>query len=149
MKLCLVCSTGGHLLQLYLLKDMWMQHERFWVTFPGRDSEYFLGDEMVYFAYHPTNRSIGNLIKNFFLALKILRQENPDVILSTGAGVAVPFIIIGRMLGKKTIYLESMTRCNTLSLAGKLVYHIVNHFLVQNSELADKYKKAIFKGQVL
>ena len=33
MKVCLVCSSGGHLTHLYLLKPFWQGKKRFWVTF--------------------------------------------------------------------------------------------------------------------
>jgi UDP-N-acetylglucosamine:LPS N-acetylglucosamine transferase len=71
------------------------------------------------------------------------------VIISTGAGVAVPFIYVGRLLGIRTIYLESWTRVKGLSLSARLVYPVVDVMLVQWPEVAGKYAKAMFKGQVL
>ncbi len=44
----------------------------------------------MYPCYFPTNRNLINLVKNTFLAFKILRDEKPDVIISSGAAVAVP-----------------------------------------------------------
>jgi beta-1,4-N-acetylglucosaminyltransferase len=149
MKLCLVCSSGGHFLQLHSLKEMWQGYERVWVTFPGKDTEYYLAHEKKYYAYYPTNRSIWNLVKNIVLAVRTLKIEKPDIILSTGAGVAVPFIYAGKLLGIKTIYIESLTRVNSLSLTGRLIYPVVNDLLVQWPELAAKYKKAHFAGQVI
>lgn len=149
MKLCLVCSSGGHFFQLRSLNDLWQRHERFWVTFSSQDTKSLLNDEQVYWAYQPTNRNIKNLVKNTLLAFKILRTEKPDAIISTGAGVAVPFLYMGRLLGIRTIYIESLTRVNGLSLSGKLVYPVVNTMLVQWPQMADKYKKAVFQGQVV
>lgn len=168
MKLCLVCSSGGHFFQLYLLKDFWKEHDRFWVTFlekihvplmydekiftsrlPRKIDTAFVSNEKFCDAYHPTNRSIINFIRNLFLAFKILRKERPDVIISTGAGVGVPFIYTGRLLKIKTIFIESATRVNGLSLSGRLVYPAVGHFIVQWPELAEKYPKAKFAGRVI
>ena len=92
MKLCLVASTGGHLLQLVSLEQAWKPHERFWVTFPKIDAQTLLKNERVVWAYHPTNRNVKNLIKNLWLAWRLLRRERPEVIISTGAGVGVPFL---------------------------------------------------------
>ena len=147
-KICLVCSSGGHFLQLYSLKDVWGANDRFWVTFPGNDTNYFLKNETVYHAYFPTNRSLKNLVRNIFIAIKILKKEKPDVIISTGAGIAVPLIYLGRLFSIRTFYIESMTRVKDLSLSGKLIYPVVNHLLVQWPELAEKYKKTVYKGQV-
>ena len=33
MRVVLVCSSGGHLIQLHQLKPWWEKHERTWVTF--------------------------------------------------------------------------------------------------------------------
>ncbi|HAJ57602.1 MAG TPA: UDP-N-acetylglucosamine--LPS N-acetylglucosamine transferase [Candidatus Omnitrophica bacterium] len=149
MKLCLVCSSGGHFLQLYALKEFWQDHDRFWVTFLGRDVLPLLPQEKSYDAYHPTNRNIVNLVRNLFLAFRVLKKEKPDCIISTGAGVGVPFIYAGKILGIKTVYIETLTRVNTLSLTGRLVYYVVDHFIAQWPELAKKYKKAVFGGRVL
>ncbi len=149
MKLCLVCSSGGHFLQLNYLKELWADYDRFWVSFPHSDTTCLIENEKKYWAHHPTNRNIKNLAKNLLLAYKILRKEKPDAIISTGAGVAVPFIYLGRLLNINTIYVESLARVESLSLSGKLVYPVVRHFLVQWPQLANKYKKAVYKGQVI
>ncbi|MDY6934874.1 MAG: PssD/Cps14F family polysaccharide biosynthesis glycosyltransferase [Spirochaetota bacterium] len=148
-KLALIASSGGHLFQLYSLKEFWSDKEHFWVSFPTQDAEYLLKDERVYWAYYPTNRNVINLIRNIFLALKLLRKERPNAIISTGAGVAVPFIFIGKILGIKTIYIESITRNQEFSMSAYLVYPYVDNLLVQWQELADKYKKAQYHGRVI
>ena len=82
------------------------------------------------------------------LAWKILRNERPDCVISTGAGIAVPFLLLGRVLGMKTVYIESFARKNNLSLTGKLVYRLVNHFFGQSEKLGLQYKKAVFRGTI-
>ncbi len=149
LKLCLVASSGGHLMQLLSLKAAWGQHERFWISFPKDDALALLKEERVIWAHHPTNRNLKNLIKNIGLAWHILRTEKPDAVISTGAGVAVPFLLIGKMLGIKTVYIESLTRIEGLSLSGKMVYPFVSRFFVQWADLAKRYPKAIYEGQVL
>ena len=83
------------------------------------------------------------------LSFKILNKERPDLIISTGAGIAVPFIYIAKIFKIKTIYIESLTRVEKLSLTGKLIYPIVDLLLVQWPELEKKYSKAKFKGQII
>ena len=80
MKICLVGSSGGHLTHLYLLEDWWKKHDRFWVTFEKQDAKSILKDEKKYWCFFPTNRNIKNLIKNTFLAIKVLIKEKPDII---------------------------------------------------------------------
>jgi len=103
---------------------------------------------MVVWACHPTNRNIPNFLRNLVLALKVLRRERPGLIISAGAGVSVPFIYAGRVLGIPSVYIESWARIRSLSLSGKLVYPFVKRFLVQWPDLAQKYRKAEFRGSV-
>lgn len=148
-KLALVASSGGHLFQLSSLKDFWGEKDHFWVSFKTEDAKYLLKDEKVYWAHFPTNRNFKNLIKNLFLAFKIIRKEKPDAIISTGAGIAVPFILIGKLFHIKTLYLESITRNEELSLSGRLVYPFVDKLLVQWPQLVEKYKKPEFHGRII
>lgn len=99
MKVCLVGSSGGHLTHLYMLKPFWQDKERFWVTFNKEDANSILEGEQVYHCYYPTNRSLKALLINTRLAWKVLRKERPDVIVSSGAAVAVPFFISENCLG--------------------------------------------------
>lgn len=145
MKICLVGSSGGHLTHLMLLKEWWKDQERFWVTFEKEDSKSILKEEKKYWCYFPTNRNIKNLIKNTFLAIKILIKEKPDLIVSSGAAPAIPFFYLGRLLGAKTIYIEVYDRIDKPTLTGKLVYPISNLFILQWEE----QKKFYPKGKVL
>lgn len=88
-KICLVCSSGGHLFQLYSLKSFWSEYERSWVTFQKLDADYLLAEERVYYAFSATQRNIVNFMRNLVLAWKILRIERPDFIISTDAGVGI------------------------------------------------------------
>lgn len=139
MKVCLVGSSGGHLSHLYLLKSFWEKEERFWVTFDKEDSRSLLEGERVYPCHYPTNRNVRNLIRNTFLAWKVLRKEQPDLILSSGAAVAVPFFYLGKLFGKKLIYIEVFDRIDSLTLTGKLVYPVADKFIVQWKELKERY----------
>ncbi|MGT2896315.1 PssD/Cps14F family polysaccharide biosynthesis glycosyltransferase [Streptococcus entericus] len=148
MKVCLVASSGGHLTHLYLLKSFWSDKERFWVTFDKEDARSVLKDEKMYPCHHPTNRNIRNLFKNTFLAYKLLRQEKPDLIISSGAAVAVPFFYLGKLFGAKTVYIEVFDRIDRPTLTGKLVYPVTDRFIVQWEELKKVYPKAINLGSI-
>lgn len=148
MKVCLVGSSGGHLTHLYMLKPFWSTKDRFWVTFDKEDARSKLADEKMYGCYYPTNRNIKNLIKNTYLAIKILKKEKPDVIISSGAAVAVPFFYIGKLMGCKLIYIEVFDRYDKPTLTGKLVYPIVDKFIVQWEEMKKIYPKAINLGSI-
>lgn len=148
IKICLVGSSGGHLTHLYMLKHFWNSKDRFWVTFDKEDANSLLENEKVYHCYFPTNRNIKNLIKNTFLAIKVLKKEKPDLIISSGAAVAVPFFYIGKLFGSKTVYIEVFDRIDKSTLTGKLVYPVSDKFIVQWEEMKKIYKKAENLGSI-
>ena len=148
MKVCLVGSSGGHLAHLYLLKPFWKDKERFWVTFDKEDARSVLSEEVLDPCYYPTNRNIKNLIRNTFLAYKILKKERPDVIISSGAAVAFPFFYIGKLFGSKTVYIEVFDRIDAPTVTGKLVYPVTDRFIVQWEEMKKVYPKAINLGGI-
>ncbi|MFC7645744.1 hypothetical protein ACFQX6_37870 [Streptosporangium lutulentum] len=118
VKALLVCSTGGHLTQLHRLRPWYEQHERHWVTFEKADAESLLAGEEVTWAYHPTTRNVRNLMRNLWLAVKLVSRYRPDVVVTTGAGVAYPFFLLGRLYGARTVYLEVYDRIDSGTLTG-------------------------------
>ena len=76
------------------------------------------------------------ILLNLWEAFAILRKERPTAILSTGAGPAVPFAIVGRYLfGTRVIFVETMTRVDRPSMTAKIMYHIAHDFFYQWPQL--------------
>lgn len=147
-KFCIVCSSGGHLTHMWMLKDIWDKHERTWVTFDKVDANSLLKDEKKYWCYYPTNRNIPNLIRNTFLAIKVLIKEKPDVIMSSGAAIAIPFFLLGKILRKKLVYVEVFDRIDKPTVSGKFCHMLADKFIVQWEEQLKVYPKAINLGSI-
>jgi UDP-N-acetylglucosamine:LPS N-acetylglucosamine transferase len=147
-RVLLVCSSGGHLAQLMLLRPWWSEHERSWACFQLPDAESRLEDEQVTWVYHPTTRNLVNLVRNLFLSVRVLHRERPDVIISTGAGVAVPFFWVGRLLGAHTVYLEVYDRIDSATMTGRLCRPVTDLFLVQWPEQESLYRDTVTAGPV-
>ena len=145
----LVASSGGHLLELLELADEYAPATREWVTFDKPDARVLLAGERVTYAYSPTNRHLGNLIRNALLAFRVVLRTRPRAVITTGAGVAVPFLYAARVLGHRAIYVESLARIDQLSLTGRLVYPVVTHLFVQWPELARRYRRGRYVGAIL
>ena len=147
--LLLVSSTGGHLLQLVALRDAFEGFDRVWVSFDGGDTRALLAGERVVHAFSPTNRNVPNLLRNFTLAVRVIRRVRPVAIVSTGAGVAVPFAWVGRAFGAHIVYVESVTRIDNPSLTYKLIAPVVSRLYVQWPELQRALPTSRFSGNVL
>jgi len=144
----LVASSGGHLLQLWQLRDLWPASQRHWVTFDRPDARSLLADENVTYAFHPTNRNIPNLLRNLRLSVQVGRELRPRAVITTGAGVALPFCLVGRLLGARIVFIESLTRIHRPSLTARLVHPWAHDFFVQWPELKGRFRKARYEGTV-
>jgi UDP-N-acetylglucosamine:LPS N-acetylglucosamine transferase len=147
--LLLVCSCGGHLLQLVALRESWEPFRRAWVTFDKSDARSLLAGESVHYAHGPTNRSIKNLFRNLVAAHGLVRELRPKVVLTTGAGVAVPFAWVARLSGAKIVYVESLARIDGPSLTYRLIAPIATRRYVQWPELAAALPRTRYAGAVL
>ncbi len=146
--LLLVCSSGGHLLQLVALRESWQPFTRAWVTFDKSDARSLLEEERVIFAHGPTNRNIKNLFRNLLVAWRVVRDVRPKVMVTTGAGVAVPFAWVARLRGAKVVYVESLSRIEGPSLSYRLIAPVAERRYVQWPELARTLRGTRFVGNV-
>jgi beta-1,4-N-acetylglucosaminyltransferase len=146
--LLLVCSSGGHLIQMLALREAWGPYSHVWVTFDKSDARSLLPDEEVVFAHWPTNRSLKNLLRNMVVAWRTLRRVRPQLLITTGAGVAVPFAWVARLLRVRVVYIESFTRVERPSLSCRLVAPIAHRVYAQWPELARNVPKARYAGNV-
>jgi UDP-N-acetylglucosamine:LPS N-acetylglucosamine transferase len=145
----LVCSSGGHLLELWALRDAWDGRSRAWVTFDKSDARSLLRDEEAVFARWPTERNIPNLFRNLVLAWRVTSRLHPKVVVSTGAGIAVPFSWVARLRGAHVVYIESLARIDKPSLSCRLLRPAADRIYVQWPELAESYDSARYAGTVV
>ncbi len=148
MKVLLVASSGGHLTQLWWLRPWWSTHTRLWVTFDQPHARRLLSAERAIYAHHPTNRSVRNLARNLRLAERVLGAERPDLVVSTGAGVGVPFLWLGRRHGARTVFVEVFDRIDAPSLTGRLVAPFVDVIVLQREQQRRIYPRGIVLGAV-
>ena len=149
LRILIVGSSGGHLTQLHQLRGWWGDHDRRWVTFRTPDAISLLADEDVVWAHNPTTRNVRNLGRNLLLARRVLAEQRPDVVISTGAGVAVPFFALAAARGIPTVYLEVYDRIELPTLTGRLCRPFADQFLVQWEEQKQLYPGARLVGPVL
>jgi hypothetical protein len=148
-RMLIVCSAGGHLAQMLALESWTNDFERTWVSFALPDAQSLLAGETVVWAHHPTTRNVPNLVRNLGVAWKTLRRIRPHVVTSCGAGVAVPFFWVARLLGIPTIYIEVFDRIDTVSLSARLCRPVSTLVLVQWAEQQTEIPEALLIGPLL
>lgn len=150
LKICFAASSGGHLEELACLREIESNYDSFLVTESGSFNELQFGDKTYY--VKQINRKEYNFIFKFMVlfikAIYILLKEKPHVVISTGALATYPFCLVGKIMGKKIIFIESFARVDNPSLTGKLVYKFADLFIVQWEELLSYYPKAVYTGGI-
>lgn len=149
MKVGLVCSAGGHLAQLLWLHPFWSAHDRFWIVLDKPDARERLAGERTYYAHGPTNRAPVTAVRNLALAHQVLGQERPDVIVSNGAGIAVPVFLEAHRRGIPTVFLEVYDRIERPSLTGAMLAPLATRIVAQWPEQLDAYPHADLLGPML
>lgn len=138
MKVCVVASCGGHLTEIRALRRAYAEYEYFYVVNeripPAQD---MVG--RTYFISHAERNIL--VLKNIVEAWRIVRSERPNVILTAGAGPAVPFAIVAKLFGIAVVYIETWTRVATPSLTGRIMYRLADHFFFQWPQLAAVFPK--------
>lgn len=141
-RLLLVCSTGGHLEQLYLWAERWRSAnpnvEMSWLTFDTAQSRSLLaGEQRVTFIPYIAPRDWRTLIKSIPRITRTLSRYSPERIISTGAAVAVAAFFAGYLYRTPLTYIESLARVEEFSLTAKIIHWLPGVVrLVQHPELA-------------
>jgi len=146
-KILLVASHGGH----------WVQMRKLAIAFEGLDIHYLSTTKSIDIEVAPSPVSVvkdANLTDKlglFFMAVKvflIMLKFRPDVVLSTGAAPGFFALFFGKMLGAKTIWVDSIANAETLSVSGVKVRRYADLWLTQWPHLA-KQDGPFFKGSIL
>lgn len=147
MKVCIVASPGGHLTEARQLSPAYATLPHFYVL----NDDAGLPLDMVGRTYVITHAERDwRVLWNFYEALIILRDERPNVILSTGAGPAVPFAVVGRYLFScRVIFVETITRVERPSLTARLMYWLADDFFFQWPALQRFFPRGICGGPLV
>ncbi|TNE92712.1 MAG: UDP-N-acetylglucosamine--LPS N-acetylglucosamine transferase [Deltaproteobacteria bacterium] len=148
MRVGFVTSHGGHLGHLLWLRSWWEEHDRFWVASDRADVRDRLVGERVHYLPPARSRSLRQAAGQLARAPGILAAEQPDVLVSAGAGVAVPFFLAARTLGIPTVFIEVYDRIHTPTLTGRLVAPMATRVLVQWPEQQAFYPGSTLVGRI-
>jgi beta-1,4-N-acetylglucosaminyltransferase len=149
MKVLVVCSQGGHLTEMMELLSAFNGHELAFATYSGSRLPEL---EAIAPTYHRSFRGVDPIsaFLYFIFALKVLLKAKPDVIVSNGAEIAIPFFYLGKLYGSRLVYVEGLFSVEKPTKTGRLVYPVCDRFLVQWPDLAAKVgKKARYEGALL
>jgi beta-1,4-N-acetylglucosaminyltransferase len=144
-KVAIISSCGGHLTEIRLLRPIFEKYQHFYVL----NDRVLLPSDMEGKTYFVTlfERDL-NFFVNLWEAWKLLRKERPQLLLSAGAGIVVPFALSAKVIGIPIVYVETLTRVRHPSLTGKIMYRLADRFFYQWEPLAKYFPKGECSGPV-
>jgi len=148
----MLASVGGHLKDLVQLAPRLpgAGDEELWVTFDTPQSRSLLEHRQVVYVRDTPSRDARGIALNAFAASKLLRRHRVHTVVSTGAGVALSFIPLARMLGAECHYIECSARCDGPSVTGRLLERVPDVRLYTQHECWQngpwRYGGSVFEG---
>lgn len=147
LKVLAVASCGGHWIQLKKITPAFDGHEVVYVSVDPR-----LADEVAPARFH----TVADANKNTPVALakcaaqirSVLHEEEPDIIVSTGAAPGFLAVRMGKTMHAQTIWIDSLANAERLSLSGRLAEPHADLCLTQWPHLA-RQAGPEFAGAVL
>lgn len=144
MKILYVASFGGHLAQMERIAEYLVAEETMWVTTrqildaPERD---------VITDFNKTSFWRGG--QCIIDIVGIIRRRSFDVVISTGAAPGLLFLLLSRLIGRRTIWIDSVANCRRLSLSGRLASLFCHVTLSQWPQVANTHRRVRYLGSVL
>jgi hypothetical protein len=134
-KVLAVASGGGHWVQLLRVMPALQGCSMTFVTV-NRAYQSDVPAQRVRFVNDATRWDKLGLCKMLARITWILLSERPDVVVSTGAAPGYFALRIGKWLGARTIWLDSIANVEELSMAGRKVGRHADLWLTQWPHLA-------------
>ncbi|SFO29174.1 hypothetical protein [Sphingomonas sp. OK281] len=148
MRILLVASAGGHWIELHRLRAAFVGADcQFVSTSKGMTPP--LGDREVLEITDTARDSVLAMAPTLAGLVRIVRAFDPHLVVSTGAAPGALALLVGKMFGARTIWIDSIANSETLSLSGRLVRPVADLRITQWKHLADRNASLRFFGQIL
>jgi len=146
MKVLAIASKGGHWVELLRLMPAFSGMEVVFVSTQKDLADTVSGHK--FYTVPDANRwNKYKLIQIFFLVARIVNKERPKFIISTGAAPGLLALAAGKLLGIRTIWVDTIASAEKLSLSGKIAIRFVDRVYTQWPELSGP--KVIYAGNIL
>lgn len=136
-----VASSGGHLVQLRKVLDpLKKEVQTIYVSTDPEDS-YSIPDF--------SRKTLGRIPISIRSLCKLFKEHRPTHVITTGAAPGLLAIIMGRLTGRRSLWIDSCANVEELSGSGKIARFIANRTISQWENVAKKYRHVEFVGNSL
>lgn len=152
-RLFFICSTGGHLSEMMKLQPLFNRYQSILITEKNPSGKQNQDIIKTHYLLYGTRKHLFSYVFKFgincLISLYYFIYYRPDCIITTGAHTAVPMVYIAKLFRKKIVFIESIARVKSMSLAGRLIQKKCDLVIVQWPTMIDVYKQSVYGGQIL
>jgi len=147
-RVLLVASAGGHWVQLTRLRPAFEPYDAMYIT-TLRGSSAPTGERPVKVVADGSKSSKHRLPLLVAQLALILLKFRPDVVITTGAAPGLLAIQLGKLMGCRTVWIDSLANCEEMSLSGLMARRFSDLWLTQWPDLVDQHPDLDYQGSVL
>jgi UDP-N-acetylglucosamine:LPS N-acetylglucosamine transferase len=148
IRILAVASAGGHWNQLLRLRPAFEGCKVHYVT-TMLGLERTVADERISIVMDASRNEKMKLLLSFAQLVWIVLRFHPEVVVTTGAAPGILALGLGRLIGARTVWLDSIGNAEELSLSGRLALRYADLTLTQWPDLVEKYEGLLYRGKVL
>ncbi|USK28393.1 polysaccharide biosynthesis protein [Bacillus sp. CMF21] len=149
-KITLISSTGGHWSQITELYKILNEKNHVLEIITEKNNTNKDKKNIIFLRQQDRKNKyfIFILVANILNSLRLVIKRRPNYVISTGAGVTLPYLLFAKLFGAKIIFIESFAKINSPTITGRIVYKFADEFFVQWPEMLEYYPKALYKGSL-
>lgn len=147
-RLLLVASVGGHWIELNRLVGAFADFDCHFVSTVDGLVAPTDGGAVTVIQNCSRHAPLATL-KSLFQLYAAIRRFDPDVIMSTGAAPGALAMIVGKVRGSRTVWIESLANCDNISLSGRGVRFFTDVRLTQWEHMAASHGGLRYIGRIL
>ena len=143
---CIAASPGGHIAELQAVRGAFDGFRRVWVTGASKQADALAGageEVCVLPSWGRDPPGLRGLLPNLRAARRLVGVYQPDVVVTNGAGLIVPFALLSRLRGSELVLIETMARVTRWSLTGRILAPFSRALLVQWPEMRHGHRRAV------
>jgi len=130
-----IASGGGHWQQLMRLRPAFEKQSPTYVTTNAAYATDVPGSDLFVVTDANRDRPLKLILAAVEMLFRVVRVR-PDVVISTGAAPGLFGIIFGRLVGARTIWVDSIANAEAISLSGRIASRFAHVVLTQWPHLA-------------
>ena len=145
-KILAVASIGGHWIQLLRIAKPLEEYYNVVYMSTHKKCQTMVGSNKFHTMMDFSRWDAWKMIPAVFKIIAIVIKEHPKAIITTGAAPGLLTIIVGRLYGVKTIWVDSVANVQTMSACGKLARKFAHVVYTQWPALANE--RVLFAGNI-